>query len=626
RYSPLKPDDSRRDHRVLTDLISSRLINKMKKFQPPRFHDVALIGDNPYFLAELSAMLAVKGTYLAVVDGPRLQRPDADAELTRRNNAFARVKTKKIVMADLSVDTIDRFAKYFPRKFIYPVNNLTELDPGQLAVKVRDGKPIRWGNKNIGIGLLKALNAKTPIQFVDAQNEEKYIPPIDGHLVVCEEGDEHAQVVAANYAYSIGAGLFLIPEVDKEEAEGICEEFYSAYEQKDESFDSLLQRLEAKIKALAGDIPMAGLRGITFISKGIPWGYAIREVPSSHLFGYPDLGIAIINGVASEQPDSEKMRIGVVVDPQMVGDTSEVVPIAKSLAQRGYLVRGYRGDRAKMDIVNRMMEHYPYDFLLIATHCGDASGYRETYQFKDSEGKDRELVLDTALATSFVFENDKVEVRIFQTPVSLDGVDWKNKPALKKIIGSAMTDFYEHHKDYKPVSREKVARVPLSAGMQMYDGNIILAGQNLAGDRAPIILNNACVSWHQLAMRCVFADARVYIGTITPVIGPEAEGIADKVINKHFGKHLSVALWHAQNEVYGAAARRRPYVMVGVHYQRLTSGYGSNVVYLNKKLKMSHQYWKKKLNEALANEEDRKANLANTVKFLEFELLGLNQR
>lgn len=598
----------------------------MKKFEPPRFHEVALIGDDPHLLAELSAKLAIKGKYLAVVDGPRIQLHNAEAEVTRRNNAFARVKTKKIVMAGLPADTVDRFATHFSRKFINPINNLAELDPVKLGVKVRDEEPLTWGRKNIGIGLLKALNAKVPIQFVEDQVEDKHVRPIDGHLVVCEEGDEHAQVVAANYAYSIGAGLFLIPEVAKEEAEAICEEFYSAYEQKDESFDSLLERLGLRMKALAGDIPMAGLRGITFISKGIPWGYAIREVPTTHLFHYPDLGIAVINGVASEQPDSDKMRIGVVVDPQKVGETSEVVAIAKSLAERGYLVRGYRGEMAKVNIVNRMMEHFPYDFLLIATHCGDASGYRETYQFKDSEGKDRELVLDTALASSFVFENDKVEVCIFQTPVTLDGVDWKDKPALGEIIGTAMNDFYEHHKNSKPVSRLSVARVPLSAAMLMYDGNIILAGQNLADDRSPIILNNACVSWHQLAMRCVFSDARVYIGTITPVIGPEAESIADKVINKHFGKHLSVALWHAQNEVYGANARRRPYVMVGVHYQRLTSNYGSNGEYLRKKLTKSHQYWKKKFDEAVANDEDRKANLENKVKFLEFELAGLNHK
>lgn len=596
----------------------------MKKFEPPRFHEVVLVGDDPHLLAELSAKLAIKRKYLAVVDGPRVQRQDAEAEVTRRNNAFARVKTEKIVMAGLPADTVDRFAGHFSRKYIFPINNLAELNPEQLGLKVRDGEPIRWGRKNIGIGLLKALNAKTPIQFVEEQVEDKHVRPIDDHLVVCEEGDEHAQVVAANYAYSIGAGLFLIPEVDKDEAESICEEFYSAYEQKDESLDSLLERLGLRMKALVGDLPMAGVRGITFISQGIPWGYAIREVPTTHLFHYPDLGIAVINGVASEQPDSDKMRIGVVVDPQMVGETSEVEAVAKSLAQRGYLVRGYRDEMARVDIVNRMLEHFPYDFLLIATHCGDASGYRETYQFKDSEGKDRELVFDTALASAFIDANDKVEVRIFQTPVALDGVDWKNKPALGEIIGTAMNDFWEHHKDSTPISRVPVARVPLSAAMKMHDGNIILAGQNLADDRSPIILNNACVSWHQLAMRCVFADARVYIGTITPVIGPEAESIADKVINKHFGKHLSVALWHAQNEVYGANARRRPYVMVGVHFQRLTSDYGSNGAYLKKKLTKTHQYWKKKLDEAVANDENRKANLANTVKYLEFELTIVN--
>jgi hypothetical protein len=33
------------------------------------------------------------------------------------------------------------------------------------------------------------------------------VPPKSNHLVVCEDGDELAQVIAANYAFAMGAGL-----------------------------------------------------------------------------------------------------------------------------------------------------------------------------------------------------------------------------------------------------------------------------------------------------------------------------------------------------------------------------------------------------------------------------------
>ena len=49
-----------------------------------------------------------------------------------------------------------------------------------------------------------------------------------------------------------------------------------------------------------------------------------------------------------------------------------------------------------------MMELFPHDLLLIATHCGDVRGYRWMYEFKDSEGYDRELVVDIALGAGIV--------------------------------------------------------------------------------------------------------------------------------------------------------------------------------------------------------------------------------
>ena len=46
---------------------------------------------------------------------------------------------------------------------------------------------------------------------------------------MCEEGEELAQVIAANYAFALNAGLIVIPEVDQETAEALLEEFYNMH-------------------------------------------------------------------------------------------------------------------------------------------------------------------------------------------------------------------------------------------------------------------------------------------------------------------------------------------------------------------------------------------------------------
>ncbi|MGS0741798.1 hypothetical protein ACVBEF_08165 [Glaciimonas sp. GG7] len=320
----------------------------MKKFEPPALHAAIIMGEDPFLIARLSALIAQKGKYLSIIDGPRVTRPDAEAEVIRRKNAVARTRAKKIIIAGIPGEIAGRFAPHFPSHMTINVDHVGQATNTVLGIRVRSGTPIQWGNTNIGVGLLRALQTKVPIEFTDIPSEARYAAPQGDHLVVCEDDNELSQVIAANYAYSIGAGLCLIKTVDKDEAETLCEEFYGAYDNRHESMSSILGRLSERLKVLSGDIPMSGVRGITFISKAIPWGFAFREVPTTHLFSYPDLGISIINGVAAEQQNSPRMRVAAVIDPATIPST-EVEKMAVALAKKGVLVRGFRGPSATVN-------------------------------------------------------------------------------------------------------------------------------------------------------------------------------------------------------------------------------------------------------------------------------------
>lgn len=79
----------------------------------PKPLQTLLIGDDASLLAELSAIFARKRAYLAVLDGPRIHRPDLDHEVIRRNNAVALVKPTRILFAGLPPSTCDLFGKGF---------------------------------------------------------------------------------------------------------------------------------------------------------------------------------------------------------------------------------------------------------------------------------------------------------------------------------------------------------------------------------------------------------------------------------------------------------------------------------------------------------------------------------
>ena len=91
-----------------------------------------------------------------------------------------------------------------------------------------------------------------------------------------------------------------------------------------------------------------------------------------------------------------------------------------------------------------MIELFPYDLLIIATHCGDVSGYRWTYKFEDSECYRRTLVVDIALGIGQTDERDILNVTQFMCFVSLDNVDWTDRKAKAELyVGNAIRDFME---------------------------------------------------------------------------------------------------------------------------------------------------------------------------------------
>jgi hypothetical protein len=101
-----------------------------------------------------------------------------------------------------------------------------------------------------------------------------------------------------------------------------------------------LEELARELRGLAGDIPVPRGGSIDH-----PYGFGFSEVPSTHLFTYPDLGIAIIHGFAAEQPKARGVQVAALVDPGTT-DAQEIEVAVTSLSERGKFVRVYRGPLA----------------------------------------------------------------------------------------------------------------------------------------------------------------------------------------------------------------------------------------------------------------------------------------
>ena len=581
-----------------------------------------VIADDARLAAQLSCALSEPGRYLPVIEGPRMSRADSDAEIARRNNAASRVKPEAIFLAGLPDDTAAALtARFTPRhrsrlRRIVTSEGINGLHSGRTT-----SPPLTWGNDRIGIGLLKALRAKTSIAFEDHSSPIENVPSKSGHLVVCEDGDELSQVIAANYAFALRAGLFLIPEVDSAITDGLLEKFYCVYDQNDVSQTEALRHLQERLRQLCGPLPLPPYGSITFVTSGLPFGFGVQEAPSTHLFRYPDLGTAIVNGFAAEQPGAPGIEFGALVDPATT-NSKEIGAVETILGSRGAFLRTYYGPEANVSDVARMIELFPYDLLLIATHCGDVSGYRWTYEFKDSEGHDRELVVDIALGVGQTPDPSMLAVRQFLRFVSLDGVDWSDAVAKQSLyVGTAISDYMDRtiRHELQPVKKDTVPRVFGSRALKMHDGNLILLPKPLADEGTPIVINNACVSWHRLANSFTFSNARAYIGTLFPISPLEAQEVVIKLVEKHFAKPLPAALWSAQRDVYGTQ-HRRPYVATGVYTQWLRARRQDVVAHLVSRLSRTLASWQKLLAVETQKDTPRYKVIEEAVAYYKQEL------
>jgi hypothetical protein len=489
----------------------------------------------------------------------------------RRHNVAGRARANVAYMAGLPSGAFDALTQSLILRRTLTCHRISGPHDIERTTLSEPGREILvWGRDRIGIGLLKALRAGQEIRFEDKPSEYEWIAPKGKHLVVCEEGEEISEVIAANYAFALDAGLFLMPEIDKDHAEDILEAFYTLHD-SDLGPAEAQERLTQELLHLCGSIPVPDEGSITFIGK-LPFGFAYPEYPSTHLFEYPDLGCAVVNGFAAEQRRTPGTGVVILVDPGKT-PAPEIQSVIDLMEPRRAFIRVYQDRAANVRDVRAMIDHFPFDVLIIATHCGDSSGHRWTYEFTDSEGLDRTLVVDLAVDFARTDDPDQLRVGHFFRFVSLDGVDWTDREAKSKLhVGTAIHDFNELLNDgpsqLKPVKREAISRVVGSSAMMMSDSNLLFAQHTMADTGTPIIFNNACLSWHRLAGDMTFAGARAYVGTLFPVTSAEAAAVLTSALDAHWDRSLPVALWSAQRDVYGVGLRR-PYVVTGVFPQHL---------------------------------------------------------
>jgi hypothetical protein len=198
-----------------------------------------------------------------------MERPDHDYEVLRRHNALGRARANQAFMAGLSDSAFNALSRSLNSRRNVPCHRISSYADIAIATEQERGREVlRWGRDRIGVGLLKALRAGQDMEFDDKASAYEWIASKNGHMVVCEEGEEIAQIIAANYAFALDAGLFLIPEVDEDLAKDLLEAFYKVNDGESGLAPAAAQaRLTQELLGLCGSIPVPEGGSITCISR-----------------------------------------------------------------------------------------------------------------------------------------------------------------------------------------------------------------------------------------------------------------------------------------------------------------------------------------------------------------------
>lgn len=594
----------------------------------PRFESTALMTDDPVLAARVSSLFTRSGRYLALIDGPRMSRPDNTNEVTRRLDAVWRTGCDRLFLA--KVEAAGATAINHRWNGAMELAGYDEIR-SQLKGYVRPPREqLLWGAENLGNGVYQARLQRKELVITPGCNSPNALVEAGTHLLVaCEAGNPLVEVTASNLAFAYGASYFVFEQMPQQEHRAWVETLYALGAGGDVT--AQFADVAARARAWFDGHDLGRFKAILFITGGFPWGIAFPEVPTTHMYQYPDFGRSVVAGLWASQSPARGARNALLIEPALV-QSGEIDAIAEALNKNRTLTRVLPHRAATISRVQHMMDFLPQDVIVISSHAGDARGSRVTYQYEDDDGRQRTLVVDQTYSIGYDRAEDKLPVTEFTRFVSLDGVNWDDDVAKSALpVGTAITawsklDMLDRAKHV--IAEEDISRVASSMAMSLHDGPWLFISHSFHPAAAPLVLSNCCWSWHEIGLRMMFAGARGYVGSLFPVTDVEAQEVGRALFSGKLGEPTFKSLWRAQRQVYGNSPRR-PYAVLGLPSVYVPVNSVNSPAYLRESYEKGIVQWsaaaERYLEEELKENAQRIANfLAEDFDLFKRAILGLH--
>jgi hypothetical protein len=452
----------------------------------------------------------------------------------------------------------------------------------------------------------------------------------NANIIAIEQNSENklSDVIAKNLAVAENAKIITLPEAQISNTDEIKELFREWTNSNDgmvrqNAKKAILNILEGRIE----NYNLTKAKSVSFVTRGIPYGFLPFECPTTHYFSHRIFCIQILLGVLKGLSPYLNSTSVYLCDPNEF-DHSESEELKELFSQSHYVVKKAYGKRATANDVRYSTEFLPIDFIFYSTHCGEIEGRKISERFYSIDGQQHTVCYDLVASFAPDLNSDLIQVTELKRWISLDDVLWSDNEEKKKIgAGKLIEEYIRYIKKRSTEQRiediietSDTGIVKHSDVLKMYDFNFVPIFHQIGGNTHPLVFNNACSTWRELAVRYSIAGSSIYIGTsidIPNLIAIEVSTKFSKFILK--GKPSGFALYKAQKEYiknYGYA----PYLMNGYIFTKpkQTKPTKKTAKKFLKNLLRETNQWKEYLDNNPVKE--LKSNAARTVTFLESEI------
>jgi hypothetical protein len=318
--------------------------------------------------------------------------------------------------------------------------------------------------------------------------------------------------------------------------------------------------------------------------------------------------------------DGEGFGSAVVFSPVFFPD-EETKWLCEFFVRNKYYLRPLVAQNATLTNFDFHAQYFPYDLLHICSHGGEVDGYEMSEQFTDQDGKPHIVEFEEVIGvTPAPDKPGMVAVHRKVIPKKLDGFEWMSLDLEAHGLPSHVSlDMWKCMLGSKG-SRKPKGRVAMSCAIACAD--TIHQGQfhALASYSSPIVFNNTCWSWSEVAAFFIACGTRAYIGTLWAIENDAAVAAAQTFYEHLFSGTVLSAFYKAAK----ATERTRSqgiYVYWGLHFTSIPAAQSpqQGVNKVRRELADAVERWVRKI-ESTKIEEIRR-NSIQILRLLVHELL-----